>query len=57
MGGDTPLDVAAQWGDLEIIKLLLERGADVNSVKGMYGTPLKGAIQSKGRNEQFSSSC
>lgn len=38
--GDTPLHVAAVWGDVKVGKLLLEAGADPN-VHGEYGyTPL-----------------
>jgi ankyrin repeat protein len=45
--GDTPLHVAATWGDVKVGKLLLDAGADPN-VHGEYGnTPLHEAVGEK----------
>ena len=45
--GDTPLHVAAIWGDVRVGKLLLDAGADPN-VQGEYGnTPLHEAVGQK----------
>ena len=38
--GDSPLHSAAQWGNLEIVKLLLQNGADVNAKNKWGETPL-----------------
>ena len=38
--GWTPLHEAAYWGNLDIAKLLLERGADVNAKSSVGNTPL-----------------
>ncbi len=38
--GDTPLHVVANWGDCEAIELLLEAGADINSIGERGYTPL-----------------
>lgn len=46
-GGHTALHEAAVRGDISIMKLLLDRGADINAPGSTYGTPLKGAIQSR----------
>lgn len=43
--GDTPLHVAAVWGDLAAIEILLAHGADVNAA-GEHGyTPLHEAVE------------
>lgn len=48
--GETPLHVAAIWGDVEIGKILLDAGADPN-VHGEYGyTPLHEAV-GQGKSE------
>ncbi len=45
--GDTPLHVAAIWGDVTVGKLLLDAGADPN-VRGEYGnTPLHNAVSQR----------
>jgi 7,8-dihydropterin-6-yl-methyl-4-(beta-D-ribofuranosyl)aminobenzene 5'-phosphate synthase len=45
--GGTPLHVAAQAGQLEVVKFLFEKGADLNS-KDMYGmTPLHAGVESE----------
>ena len=42
--GDTPLHIAAQWGDIEMIKQLLDAGAKIDA-QGEYGyTPIHLAI-------------
>ncbi|KAG8752573.1 hypothetical protein FRC14_006936 [Serendipita sp. 396] len=46
-GRTTALHVASDKGNLSIIQLLVERGADVNAPGGAVGTPLKAAIQSQ----------
>ena len=38
--GNTPLSEAASGGQAEVIKLLLERGADVNSRGQFERTPI-----------------
>ena len=46
--GSLALHNAAKRGDIPIIQLLLQRGADINGFSGgVYGTPLKAAIQSR----------
>lgn len=42
---DTPLCAAAQGGDLEVINLLLQKGANVNYVNGLQLNPLHLAIK------------
>jgi ankyrin repeat protein len=42
--GDTPLHIAAIWGYLEAIELLIRAGANVNSVGDMGYTPLLHAV-------------
>jgi len=44
---ETPLHSAAERADLEIMRLLIARGADVDGSGGTYGTPLKASIQSR----------
>jgi ankyrin repeat protein len=41
---DTPLHVAAVWGDVEAIEMLIRAGADVNAVGDMGCTPLHDAV-------------
>jgi ankyrin repeat protein len=44
--GATPLHYAALHGHRQIVKLLLERGADINSIDGQFGaTPAGWAIE------------
>ncbi|KAG8753175.1 hypothetical protein FRC14_006356 [Serendipita sp. 396] len=45
-GRETALHAAAKRGELPIIQLLIERGADINAPGGAYGTPLTAVIQS-----------
>ena len=46
--GSKALPNAAKRGDIPIIQLLLQRGANINGFSGgVYGTPLKAAIQSR----------
>ena len=45
MTGDTALHWAAYYGSIDIIKLLLEKGADVNAVNGARETPLNSAAR------------
>ncbi|KAK7440415.1 hypothetical protein VKT23_017053 [Stygiomarasmius scandens] len=40
---NTPLQRAAFWGEDAILKLLIERGADVNAEGGLYGNALQTA--------------
>ena len=42
--GDTPLHVAAIWGDVEAIEMLVDVGADVNAAGDMGCTPLHEAV-------------
>jgi uncharacterized protein len=42
--GDTPLHLAALWGDRHAIRLLLEAGADVNAKGDMDACPLYFAV-------------
>jgi uncharacterized protein len=42
--GDTPLHVAAFWGDRHATRILLEAGADVNAKGDMSCTPLYFAV-------------
>ena len=43
-GGQTPLIIAAAHGHSNVVKVLLEAGAD-SSVKSRWGTALEGAIE------------
>ncbi|KAL2256484.1 hypothetical protein VTK26DRAFT_1595 [Humicola hyalothermophila] len=43
-GGQTYLHLACQWGDLEVVKALLERAADVNVFDRELRTPLSIAV-------------
>ena len=45
MTGDTALHWAAYYGSIDIIKLLLEKGADVNAINGSRETPLNRAAR------------
>ncbi len=45
--GDTPLHVAAIWGDVEAIKLLVKAGADINIPDSFKYTPLHQAALQK----------
>ncbi|MBN8789429.1 MAG: ankyrin repeat domain-containing protein [Terrimonas sp.] len=36
----TPLDLAARWGRIEMVKYLLQQGADVNKAGALWSTPL-----------------
>ena len=42
--GDTPLHIAALWGDRHATRILLEAGADVNAKGDMSCTPLHFAV-------------
>ncbi|HTK83958.1 MAG TPA: ankyrin repeat domain-containing protein [Patescibacteria group bacterium] len=42
--GDTPLHLAAHWGDRKAIKLLLEAGAELDALGDMGCTPLYRAV-------------
>ena len=48
--GDTPLHIAAIWGDADAIESLLAAGADVNAKGDMSCTPLHYAV-SQGKVE------
>ena len=41
--GATPLYDAASWGKLEVVKLLLEKGADMNARNQAGKSPLQSA--------------
>jgi ankyrin repeat protein len=49
--GNTPLHVAAVWGDVRAIECLLDHGADVNAVGEFGETPLHVAVQIKHSEE------
>lgn len=44
MRGDTLLSVTSQVGQLEIAQMLLDKGADVNTVNSTGNTPLHYAV-------------
>lgn len=46
----TPLGMAARWGQLDMVKYLLEQGADQKKAGAAWATPLAWATQ-KGHNE------
>jgi ankyrin repeat protein len=41
----TPLGMAARWGHIEMVKFLLEQGADPNKSGAAWATPLAWAIK------------
>eukprot|EP00128_Syssomonas_multiformis_P007040 Colp12_sorted_trinity150504_noHs@22461 len=43
--GDTPLHIAAFWGNLEVCELLIEKGADTTVCNKVGGTPLHAAAE------------
>ena len=46
----TPLGMAARWGHIEMVKFLLEQGADPNMAGEAWATPLEWA-RKKGHGE------
>lgn len=48
---NTPLHSAAEWGNTEIVKLLLTYNADINATNSRGETPLHKAAQHSGRRE------
>ena len=44
---ETPLNVSTLWGHVEITRVLLERGADIEAPDRYYLSPLKRAIQNR----------
>lgn len=46
----TPLGIAARWGRREVVKLLLDRGADRNRAGASWATPLAWAVK-KGHSD------
>lgn len=47
--GSTPLHLAAAGGHLDVVKLLLEHGADINAMDRGRSTPLIAALRNKHR--------
>lgn len=50
--GMTPLGIAVKRQNLEMAKLLIDRGADVRAGSGDYGTPLHLAVMGRGPEEE-----
>lgn len=46
--GQTPLHIATNQGDIEIVRELIEKGADVNAVTNFWHTPLHYAVNRGG---------
>ena len=46
----TPLGYAARWGHREMVRLLVERGADVNKARAPWAKPIAWA-RTKGHSE------
>jgi ankyrin repeat protein len=42
--GDTPLHIAATWGDVEAIEMLVRAGAEVDAIGDLDSTPLYTAV-------------
>ncbi|HSW93606.1 MAG TPA: ankyrin repeat domain-containing protein [Gammaproteobacteria bacterium] len=48
--GHHPVHIAAAKGDLDLVELLVENGADINAVTPEYKTPLHYAIENRHKN-------